>query len=139
MSEAISKELSRVHIAGPFASPPFPNLHCSPLVCVSKKEESYRLIINLSSPPGRSVNENIPKDLFSVDIAKFDDAVELLRSLAPGALMGKIDIKHAFRICPVRLADIELLGTFWQDLYFVELRLSFGLCSSVFIHNVLLT
>ena len=49
--------------------------------------------------------------------------------------MGKIDIKHTFRICRVRLADTELLGTFWQGLYFVELRLPFGLRSSVFIFN----
>ena len=49
--------------------------------------------------------------------------------------MGKIDIKHAFRICPVWLADIELLGTFLHGLYFVELRLPFSLCDSVFIFN----
>ena len=35
----------------------------------------------------------------------------------------------------MRLADIELLGTFWQGLYFVELRLPFGLGSSVLIFN----
>ena len=62
------------------------------------------------------MNENIPKDSFSVVFAKFYDAVELLHSLGPGTLMGKIDIKHAFRICPVWLADILLLGTFWQGL-----------------------
>ena len=49
--------------------------------------------------------------------------------------MAKIDIKHAFRICPVRLKDYELLGTFWEGLYFVELRLPCGLWSSVFIFN----
>ena len=135
VSEAISKELSRGHVAGPFASPPFPNLHCSPLDCVPKKDESYRLIIDLSSPPGRSVNENKPKDSFSVVFAKFDDAEELLCSLGPGALRDKTDIKHAFRICPVRLANIELPGTFWQGLCFVELRLPFALRSSVFIFN----
>ena len=135
MSQAISKELSRGHIAGAFASPSFPNLHCSPLGCVPKKNGSYTLIIDFSFPPRRSVNEQIPKDLFSVVFAKFDDAVEFLHSLGPGALMGKIDIKHAFRIRPVRLADIELLGTFWQGLYFVELRLPFGLRSSVFIFD----
>ena len=77
----------------------------------------------------------MPKDLFSVVFAKFDDLVELLCSISPGALMGKIDIKHVFRICPVQLADIELLGTFWQGSYFVELCLPFSLCSSLFIFN----
>ena len=74
VSEAISKELSRGHIAGPFASPPFPDLHCSPLGCVSKKDGSYRLIIDLSSPPDRSVNEHVPKYLLLVVFAKFNDA-----------------------------------------------------------------
>ena len=112
VSEAISKELCQDHIAGPFASRPFPDLHCPPLGCVPEKYGLYRLILDLSSPPSRSVNEHILNDLFSVVFAKFDDAVEFLHSLSPGALTGKIDIKHAFS-CPVQLADIELLGTFW--------------------------
>ena len=33
------------------------------------------------------------------------------------------------------MADIELLDTFWQGLYFVEFRLPFSLQSSVFIFN----
>ena len=78
VSEAISKELSRGHIAGPIASPPFPNLYCSPLGCVPKEDRSYGLITGLSSPSGSSVNEHIPQDIFSVAFAKFDDAVELL-------------------------------------------------------------
>ena len=102
VSEAISEELSRGHIAGPFTSPQCPNLHCSPLGCVPK---SYRLINDLSSPPGKSVNEHIPKDLFSVVFAQLDDGAEVLRSFGLCALMGKNDIKHAFRICSVRLAD----------------------------------
>ena len=69
VSEAISKELSRGHIAGLFASPPFFNLHCFPLGCVPKRDGLYRLIIDLPFPPGRSVNENIPKDSFSVVFA----------------------------------------------------------------------
>jgi len=35
--EALPKELSRGHTAGPFPSPPLPNLQCSPLGVVPKK------------------------------------------------------------------------------------------------------
>ena len=49
--------------------------------------------------------------------------------------MGKIDTRHAFRICPVRAEDYELLGTYWEGFYFIELRLPFGLRTAVFIFN----
>ena len=135
VTEAINKELSRGHVAGPFIKAPFENPHCSPLGAVPKKDGTYHLIIDLSSPPGRSINEGISKDDYSVVFSRFDDAVTMVQRLGIGALMAKVDIKHAFRICPVRPEDYELLGTFWEGLYFVELRLPFGLRSSVFIFN----
>ena len=49
--------------------------------------------------------------------------------------MAKLDIKHAFRLCPVSPVDWNLLGTHWEGFYFIELRLRFGLRSSVFIFN----
>ena len=131
VTEAISKELSRGHVAGPLTKAPFENLHCSPLGAVPKKDGSYHLIIDLSSPPGRSINEGISKDDYSIVFSRFDDAV----TMGIGALMVKVDIKHAFHICPVRPEDYELLGTFWEGLYIVELQLPFSLRSSVFIFN----
>ena len=50
ITEAIKKELLRGHTAGPFLSPPFKDLHCSSLGAVPKKDGSYRLIMDLSSP-----------------------------------------------------------------------------------------
>ena len=81
------------------------------------------------------MNEWISKDDFSVTFSKFDDAVNLVRLAGPGALMAKLDIKHAFRIMPVHPNDWDLLETCWEELYFVELRLPFGGRSSVFIFN----
>ena len=135
VTEAISKELSRGHVAGPFRQTPYEKLACSPLGAVPKKDGSYRLIIDLSSPPGRSINDGVLKNDHSVVFSRFDDAVTMVQHLGKGAIMAKIDIKHAFRICPVRPEDYECLGTFWEGLYFVELRLPFGLRSSVFIFN----
>ena len=80
----------------PFRKTPFENLHCSPLGAVPKKDGSYHLIIDLSSPPGRSINDAISKDNCSVVFSHFDDAVTMVQCLGKEALMAKIDIKHAF-------------------------------------------
>ena len=135
VTEAIVKELSRGHIAGPFLAPPLENLHCSPLDAVPKNDNTWHLILHLSSPHGQSVNEYISKDDFSVKFTKFDDAVDMVSRLGKGALMAKIDIKHAFRLLPVHSNDWDLLGTCWVGLYFVELRLPFGIRSSVYTFN----
>ena len=47
-----------------------------------------------------------------------------------GALMGKVDIKSAYRIIPVHLADLHLMGIFWKGKYYVDLALPFGLRST---------
>ena len=46
--------------------------------------------------------------------------------------MSKLDIKSAFRLCPVRPEDWELLGIHREGHYFIELCLPFGLHSSSF-------
>lgn len=135
VTEAIRKELSRGHTSGPFIVPPVAPFHCSPLGAVPKKDGTYRIILDLSSPRGWAVNEGISKDDFSVKYSSFDDAVTLVRSLGKDAFMAKLDIKHAFRLCPVRQDQWGLLGYSWQGQFFVDTRLPFGSRSSPFIFN----
>ena len=96
-----------------------------------KKDGSYCLIVDLSSPPGRSIKDCISNDDYSVVFSRYDDTVSLVQPQGKGVFMAKADIKHAFRIFPVRPRDYKLLGTFWEGLYFVELRLPFGLRSLI--------
>jgi len=49
--------------------------------------------------------------------------------------MAKVDIKHAFRLCPVHPADWPLLGYSWLNRFFFDTRLPFGSRSSPFIFN----
>ena len=135
VSRAIAKELRRGHTAGPFSTPPFPCLHCSPLGSAPKKDGSVRLVLDLSSPRGCAINEDISKDEFSVTYSSFDDAVRLVARIGTHAMMAKLDIQHAFRLCPVRLDQLHLLGFRWFDLFFVDLRLPFGSRSSPFIFS----
>ena len=130
VSVAISKELRNGHMAGPFANPPWPDLHCSPLGARIKDDGSYRLITDLSYPKGESVNDFISKEDFSVQYSKFDAATNLVRLRGRNCLMCKMDIKHAFRVLPVHPSQWKFLGTRWLDYYFVDFRLPFGLRSS---------
>ena len=135
VTKALMKEVSRGHTVGPFRVSPYPVLHVSPLGAVAKKDGSFRIILDLSSPAGESVNEGICKDEYSVRYQGFDEAVSLILSLGPGSYMAKVDVKHAFRLCPVRPQDFPLLGMFWQDQFFIDTRLPFGGRSSPFIFN----
>ena len=126
VTEAIGKELERGHTAGPFRSPPFPINHISPIGAVEKSDGSVRLIMDLSQPKERSVNDFIFKEDFPTEYVHFDVATHLVRQLGRGCLLSKIDIKHAFRLLPVRPEDWPLLVYCWEGLFFVDLKLPFG-------------
>ncbi|XP_061470916.1 uncharacterized protein LOC133379514 isoform X1 [Rhineura floridana] len=86
------------------------------------------LIHHLSYPHGRSVNDFIPHHLCSVRYTSFDCAVAMVRHCGVGALMGKCDIKSAFRLLPVHPGDFELLGFAFADKFYVDRALPMG-CS----------
>ena len=89
------------------------------------------MITDLSSPTGMSINDYISAEESTVSFTGFDAAVDIVANLGPGAQMGKLDVKSAFRNCPVRREDWHLLGFSFCNLFFVDLCLPFGLRSSV--------
>ena len=135
MQEAIDKEISRGHTAGPFPHPPFLHFHCSPIGATPKKDLSLRLIMDLSQPKGSSINENISKEDFSFQYSHFDEAVDLVNKVGKGALMSKLDVKHAYRLLPVRPDQWHQLCYFWEGNYYVDLVLPFGMRSSAAIFS----
>ena len=136
-SAAIQKEVDRGHTLGPFVHPPFDPCHTSPIGIVDKRDGSHRLILDLSSNHAGSVNEGISLEEFSVSYCSFDDAVTLVLGAGPTPFMAKVDIKHAFRLCPVRPAEWALLCYTWAGQYYCDTRLPFGLRSSPFIFELL--
>ena len=135
VEEALKKELNRGHTVGPFEEPPFPILHISPLGAVPKDDGTFRLIMDLSSPQGDAINEGIDKEAYSVQYTPFDEAVDIVSKLGYGCFMAKIDIRHAFRLCPVNPVDFPLLGFKWKNQFYVDTRLPFGSRSSPYIFN----
>ena len=64
----LANEVSLGRVAGPFNSPPFPNLQLSSFGVIPKKGQpgKWRLIVDLSSPWGASVNDGISADEFTL-------------------------------------------------------------------------
>ncbi|CAB3988942.1 Hypothetical predicted protein [Paramuricea clavata] len=125
----LSSELAARRVAGPFTNLPVPLLHVSPFGVIPKNHQlgKWRLILDLSSPAGHSVNDGIPKDPYSLHYVKVDDAIRALVDLGPGTLMAKFDVKAAYRNIPIHPDDRYLLGMKWRDRFYVDLVLPFGL------------
>jgi hypothetical protein len=126
----LAAEVSLGRIAGPYASPPFPHYRCSPIKTVAKKGSTtkYRVIHHLSYPHGRSVNSSTAD--WPCPLARFAQAVDIVRRLGRGCFMAKVDVKAAYRAIAVRPADWPVLGMHWQGQYYFHRTLPFGLRSS---------
>ena len=89
----LAVEIALGRIAGPFRSRPFPNLQCSPIGLVPKREpNSFRLIHHLWFPAGQSINDFISGDLCAVHYASFDKAVELTIKAGRGASLWGVSL-----------------------------------------------
>ena len=87
VTEYITKELAlnRLALAGTEELREQLGIHISPLGVIPKKhkENQWRLIMDLSSPPGRSVNDGISKELCSFHYTSVDEAAKKM-VLLPG-------------------------------------------------------
>lgn len=137
VDEYLANETRLGRVAGPFDTPPLPNLHVSSFGVIPKKGQpgKWRLIVDLSSPRGFSVNDGISPDEFSLQYVQVDKIIQMVARLGVGALMAKFDVEAAFRNIPVHPDDRHLLGMKWRDQYFVDLALPFGLRSAPYIFD----
>ena len=110
IDEALAKEIQANRIAGPYSFLPLPNLTCSGLGVVPKKDEGWHLIYHLSAPTNNSINDLIDCNTYSLQYSTVDDAIKICHEVGKGALLAKVDLKNAFRLCPVRYEDWHLLG-----------------------------
>ncbi|KXJ26736.1 hypothetical protein AC249_AIPGENE9228 [Exaiptasia diaphana] len=137
VDEYLRNEVRLGRVAGPFRQPPFPYLHISSFGVIPKSGQpgKWRLIVDLSSPDGLSVNDGIDADSFSLQYIKVDDIIRMVDAYGPGALMAKFDVLAAFRNIAIHPADRPLLGMMWHSEYYVDLALPFGLRSAPFIFD----
>ena len=145
--EYLANELAAGHKAGLFTQPPFSDFVELPMGIVAKKcsfPVKYRIIHDLSWPPEDSVNDHTDLDAFRCFYGSFDEAVALVVKHGVGALSAKLDLADAFKHILIRSQDWPLLGSSWDlqyldtsmwPLYYVDLFLPFGLCSSPALFN----
>lgn len=132
VQEFISAETAAGRLVGPIGIQLLPSIHISPIGLVPKahQPDKFRMIVDLSFPRGRSINDCISRDLASITYASVDDAVNHILRLGRGSLLVKVDLKNAYRMVPVHPHDQHLLGIAWEGRTYVDRALPFGLRSA---------
>ena len=141
VSDYIRDELrqGRIEEVGSIEEAQVLGVHCSPFGVIPKKNKpnKWRLILDLSSPEGHSVNDGIAKDISSISYTSTDEVIAAVLRLGKGSRMAKLDIRQAYRNVPVFPPDRLLLGMQWEGKVFVDKTLPFGLRSAPLLFSAL--
>ncbi len=97
----------------------------------------FRLITDLSYPPGTSVNDGIDPELCTLSYTTVEEVAAQAASVGKGALLAKTDIESAYRLVPVHPQDRILQAVRWEGAYYVDPMLPFGLRSAPKIFNAI--
>ena len=133
VDDYINRELTAGRFLGPFPPQVLPEAQVSPFGVIEKSKtpgRGWRLITDLSSPEGSSVNDGISSELCSLQYTSIDKVAQASRAYGRGALLAKVDIKSAYRLIPVHPDDRHLLSVRWGQALFVDAMLPFGLRSA---------
>ena len=137
VSEFFEKGVKSGALLGPFESSPIQDLCFSPLMTVPKEGTDRRVIVDFSFPPGKAINDGIPKSTYLDFEAKFclpsvSSMVDRVNELGVGCLLYKKDLKSAFRQFPLDPGDYAFTGLKWEDGIYVDTRLAMGLRSAAY-------
>ena len=127
--QKIKSEVDSGRVAGPFEQRPISTLRVSPIGLVAKKTPGeFRLIHHLSFADGDSLNDFIDPELCSVKYTHFDEAIHMVQDMGHACLLGKLDIKMAYRLLPVSPAEFDQLGFMFDGSFYFDKVMPFG-CS----------
>ena len=133
--EVVLGRMVQMHMSRPLAS--HMGIQISLLGIIPKKNRpnKWRLITDLSSPQGHSVNDGIEGAWSSLEYVSIDHLAHIVSSVGRGAFLVKADIKEVYRIIPVHPDDQRLLAVSWDNHIYIDTRLPFGLRSAPKIFN----
>ena len=138
VEDSISDELQKGRMKQIPSLPP--GAFCSPIGLVPKMangvQVGWRVIFDLCSPEGSSVNNGIPIEFGTITYETLSDAIRLVAQAGKGAVMMKCDLKSAFRHVPIHPCDYWLLIFEWNGKFFVDMFLPFGLHTAPRIFNL---
>lgn len=128
----IRGEVLASQMVGPLPQGSVQAVHCSLVGLVPKARGSgqWRMIVDLSYPSGRSINDGILSSLCSVIYAALDAALRFIKQLGRNTMLIKVDLRNAYRLVPIHPQDRHLFGVRWDDQVFVDQALPFGLSSA---------
>ena len=93
----IARECSLGGILGPCGPQSLPEVHTSRFGVIPKGTSGkWRLILDILSPDGHSVNDGIDPDICSLTYVNVDDAARAVQQLGQGTLLVKVDSKSAY-------------------------------------------
>ena len=127
IKDKLQKEVNLGHMVGPFSDPPFPDLICSPVGLVPKKESTELcMIMHLSYPYRESINNFINPEKAATMYQSFQDAVKLVVQQGRFCWLAKGDMKSAFRVVPIIFKHLRCLGIYFDEEYYIDCALPFG-------------
>lgn len=134
----LEKEVAAGRIVGPVPLELVKRVQISRFGVIPKSQPGkWRLILDLSHPDGRSVNDGIDQDLCSLTYSSVDQAAQCVVALGRGAQLAKLDLESAYRMIPIHPDDRHLLGMRWKNKVWIDTALPFGLRSAPKVFNVM--
>lgn len=135
-------ERSRGRMLGPYEPEELtglPAYHINRFGVIPKGHNTgkWRLITDLSYPPGESINDGVDPDLCSLSYTSVEHVAEVASQLGKGTRLAKIDIESAYRLVPVHPQDRPLQAMLWRGQIYIDPMLPFGLRSAPKIFNAI--
>ena len=120
ITDAIAGWLAKGFAAGPFLKQELPEgAKVNGMMCRVKPTGAVRVILNLSAPAGRSVNDGIDSDEFPTVMSSTGQWLECLNRAGRGCMMTKIDWSDAYKHIHVHRDDQDLQWFEWMGMFFV--------------------
>ena len=133
VGQYLEEEVRLGRIVGPIPLAWVPaGTQLSPIGVIPKSSQpgKWRLIVDISSPHGQSVNDGIEPHLCTVEYLRMDEVLGCIAASGRGTQLAKMDIASAYRMVPVHPDDRPLLAVQWAGQVFFDTRLPFGLKSA---------
>ena len=131
-------QVEKGYMAGPFPPEESTAIRTSSMAVIPKKTPGkWRVIVDLSRPKDRSINDHLRRGATHVAYSSVADAAHVMHFLGRDTCMAKVDIKEAYRIVPIHPDDRHFLGITWRGRVYVDCQLPFGLASAPAIFSAL--
>ena len=131
ISDAVASWIKKGFVKGPIPMKEVPKeAKFSALMTRPKPNGSCRIILNLSAPKKKSVNDGIDKKEYPAKMSSTTEWLRVLKKAGRGCYILKVDWSDAYKHIPVHPDDLDLQWFEWLGMAFMELCLIFGSVSS---------